>query len=134
MLANDYEKTMDVQSYRDLVVWQEGMGIVSQVYKATRAYPKQEVYGLVSQMRRCSVSIPSNIAEGHARTSTLDYLRHLSIAMGSLAELETQLILSGELGYLEEISLNRILTQTDRLGKRMRALKKSLRAKVDRHQ
>ncbi|NOY42895.1 MAG: four helix bundle protein [Planctomycetes bacterium] len=123
---------MVVESYRDLVVWQEGMSIVVEVYKATGAYPKHELYGLVSQMRRCSVSVPSNIAEGHARTSTLDYLRHLSIAMGSLAELETQLILSGELGYIGEDKLHKTLAQTDTLGKRMRSLTRSLRAKVDR--
>ena len=83
------EFAMVVESYRDLIVWQEGMSLAVEVHKTTESYPKHEIYGLVSQLRRCSVSIPSNIAEGHARSSTLEYLRFLLIAMGSLAELET---------------------------------------------
>ena len=120
---------MSVLSYRDLVVWQEGMQLAKMVYQHTNTFPKQEIYGLVSQLRRCSVSIPSNIAEGHARTSTLDYLRHISIAMGSLAELETQVILSQELGYVDEQTANAMLSHSDILGKRLRSLANSLKIK-----
>ncbi len=120
---------MSVLSYRDLVVWQEGMQLAKMVYQHTNTFPKQEIYGLVSQLRRCSVSIPSNIAEGHARTSTLDYLRHISIAMGSLAELETQVILSQELGYVDEQTANAMLRHSDILGKRLRSHANSLKIK-----
>lgn len=121
---------MSILSYRDLVVWQEGMAIAKQVYRATERFPKHELYGLVSQIRRCSVSIPSNIAEGHARTSTKEYLHHISIAMGSLAELETQFILSKELGYLDEAIMNPLLEQCNVLGKRLRSLTSSLKSKL----
>lgn len=124
---------MAVESYRDLVVWQEGMELALALYLATEAFPKHELYGLVSQMRRCSVSIPSNIAEGHARSSTLDYLRHLSITVGSLAELETQLLLSKELGYLKENDVANTLERCDILGKRLRKMSMSLRARVNRN-
>lgn len=123
---------MVVESYPDLVVWQEGMGLAHAVYRATETFPRQEMYGLVSQMRRCSVSIPSNIAEGHARSSTLDYLRHVSIAVGSLAELETQLLLSKDLGYGQENALVDTLGRCDVLGKRLRKMATSLRARVGR--
>ncbi len=78
-----------VKSYRDLRVWQAAMNLVEQVYRLTRAFPKQETYGLSSQMQRAAVSIPSNIAEGHTREHLKEYLHHLSIAQASLAELET---------------------------------------------
>jgi four helix bundle protein len=86
-----------IKSYRDLTVWQDGLKLAVSVYRVTNSFPKHELYGLVSQLRRCSVSVPSNIAQGHAKSSTKDYLRHISIALGSLAELETQLILATEL-------------------------------------
>jgi four helix bundle protein len=116
-------------SYRDLVVWQDGIQLAKEIYRLTVSFPKHELYGLVSQIRRCSVSIPSNIAEGHARSSTQEYLRFISIAMGSLAELETQVILSKELGYLGQENVTPILNQTDTLGKRLRSLTMSLKAK-----
>jgi four helix bundle protein len=120
---------MGVSSYRDLIVWQEGIQLAKEIYRLTESFPRHELYGLVSQVRRCSVSIPSNIAEGHARSSTLEYLRYISIAMGSLAELETQVILSKELGYIGEENVNQILEQTDTLGKRLRSLTMSLKAR-----
>ncbi|QEG32813.1 four helix bundle protein [Bythopirellula goksoeyrii] len=121
---------MSILSYRDLVVWQEGMAIAKEVYKAKEHFPKQKLYGLVSQIRRCSVSIPSNIAEGHARTSTKEYLHHISFVMGSLAELGTQLILSNELQYLDEIIMNSLLERCETLGRRLRSLTSSLKSRV----
>jgi four helix bundle protein len=120
---------MNVSSYRDLIVWQEGIQLAKSVYRVTEGFPKHEIYGLVSQIRRCCVSVPSNIAEGHARASTAEYLRFISIAMGSLAELETQLILAGELGYLQDVNVSAILEQADILGKRLRSLSHSLKNK-----
>ena len=120
-----------IKSYRDLIVWQDSLKLAIAVYRATNSFPKHELYGLVSQLRRCSVSVPSNIAEGHARTSTKDYLRHVSIALGSLAELETQLILSTELAYLGSSSLQELLNTCDVLGRQLRGLQHSLRKRLE---
>ncbi len=87
-----------VRSYRDLTVWQRSMTLAELVYAATSQFPKSELYGLVSQMRRAAISIPSNIAEGHSRISTGGYVQFLGIARGSLAELETQIELAKRLG------------------------------------
>ena len=88
-----------VRSYRDLRVWQQAMDLAEATYRATEQFPEDERYGLVTQLRRATVSVASNIAEGHAR-STGDYLRHLLISNGSLTEIETQLLLSARLGFL----------------------------------
>ncbi len=77
-----------MQSYRELLVWQKAMHLVTDIYRITRAFPKSETYGLANQMQRAAVSIPSNIAEGHSLKHTRAYLRHLALASGSLSELE----------------------------------------------
>ena len=118
---------MKVNSYRDLKVWQVGMETAAMVYKLTEKFPKQEAYGLTSQVQRAAVSIPSNIAEGHARDSTKEYLRALSIARGSLAELETQLLLSESLGYLTNVDLESVLSKAAEIGKMLNALQQSLK-------
>ncbi len=89
-----------VRTYRDLVVWQKAMVLVTSVYRATQAFPREEMYGLVSQLRRYAVSVPSNIAEGYGRQSTGDYVRFLQVAMGSIFEMQTQLEISKNLGLL----------------------------------
>ena len=86
-----------VRTHRDLDVWKKSIDLVTLIYKYTAEYPKDEVYGLTSQIRRCAVSIPSNIAEGSARTTRKDFSHFLAIALGSVAELETQLIISRKL-------------------------------------
>ncbi|RJQ46773.1 MAG: four helix bundle protein [Nitrospiraceae bacterium] len=91
-----------MKTYRDLGVWQKAMQLVTQVYFVTKEFPKEEIYGLTSQIRRCSVSIPSNIAEGYGRSSTNDYLRFLQIASGSLYELQTHLEICLNLKYLSK--------------------------------
>jgi len=91
-----------VKTYRDLIVWQKAVQFVTAVYQASRSFPKEETYGLVSQIRRCAVSIPSNIAEGYGRRSTADYLRFLQMAIGSLYELQTQLEIAKNLHYIKE--------------------------------
>jgi len=118
---------MKIKSYRDLKVWQVGMEIAAMVYGLTEKFPKQEAYGLTSQVQRAAVSIPSNIAEGHARDSTKEYLRALSIARGSLAELETQLLLSESLGYLTNVDLESVLSKAAEIGKMLNALQQSLK-------
>ena len=91
---------MGIKSYRDLVVWQKSMELVTTVYTITKEFPKEELYALISQIRRSAVSIPSNIAEGYGRNSTQDYIRFLQIACGSLYELQTQLEISINLTYI----------------------------------
>jgi four helix bundle protein len=86
----------------NLEAWKAAMALVKSVYEATRTFPREEIYGLTSQMRRAAVSIPSNLAEGAARTGRKEFAQFLSIAKGSLSELETQLLISVELGYLEQ--------------------------------
>jgi four helix bundle protein len=86
-------------SYRDLLVWQKGMALAKEIYRITRSFPADERFGLISQMRRAAVSVPSNIAEGQARRTTNEFIQFISQAEGSLAELDTQLTLSSDLGY-----------------------------------
>ncbi len=119
-----------VNSYRDLMVWQASIDLVEQVYCLTGYFPKMEMYGLSSQIQRAAVSIPSNIAEGHARDSTKEFLHHLSIALGSLAELETQLILAERLYYLDQQILESVFSKTDKIGRMIRGLQRSLKAKL----
>ena len=90
-------------NHKDLEVWKEAMGLAVEIYTVTKKFPKEELYGLTSQIQRAAVSVPSNIAEGCARKSNKETLRFLSIALGSLAEVETQLILSMHLSYVKDI-------------------------------
>jgi four helix bundle protein len=94
--------------YRDLIVWQRAMQLVTQIYQASKAWPRQETYGLTAQIRRCAISIPSNIAEGFARRSQGDYLRFLNIAMGSLFEFQTQLEVARNLGFIDGLKFNEL--------------------------
>jgi four helix bundle protein len=106
------------------------MDLVEEIYRLTQSFPKKEVYALSSQMQRAAVSIPANIAEGHARDSTREFLRYVSIALGSLAELETYLILVRRLSYLEERDISATLSAADELGRMLRGLQKALKAKL----
>lgn len=101
---------MQVKSYRDLIVWQKSIDLVEMVYQATKTFPKEELYGLTNQLRRAAVSVPSNIAEGHARKSTAEFRNFLSIARGSLAEVETQLLIDRRLGYVNKQRVESILS------------------------
>jgi four helix bundle protein len=115
-----------VSHFRELRVWQRGMDIVEAVYRVTMAVPKSELYGLTAQVRRAAVSVPSNIAEGHTRASTRDYLNHVSIAQASLAEVETQLEIASRLGYISAPELIPLLDQAAVLGKQLYALRDAL--------
>jgi four helix bundle protein len=117
---------MAISSFRDLRVWQAGMELVEQVYLLTQRFPRQESYGLISQIQRAAVSVPSNIAEGHSREHSKEFLHHLSIAQGSLAELETQLELAARLRYILPEQLEQILQRITSLGKQLYALRNSL--------
>jgi four helix bundle protein len=115
-----------INHFRDLQVWQSGMDVVESVYRLSTAFPKSELYGLTSQVGRAAVSVPSNIAEGHTRASTKDYLRHLSIAQGSLAEVQTQLEIAVRLGYLKNSETIPVLGQSASLGKQLHSLQTAL--------
>ena len=115
-----------IRSFRDLRVWQAGMELVEQVYLLTRTFPKPETYGLTLQIQRAAVSIPSNIAEGQSREHGKEYLHHLSMAQGSLAELQTQLEIAGRLGYVQAEPLSQALDRATSLAKQLRALRKAL--------
>ena len=119
-----------VKSYRDLVVWQRAMDVVARVYRLTATMPQHERYGLSSQVQRSAVSVPSNIAEGHARQSTREYLYHLSVAIGSTAELETQLMIVERLGYATPESMAPLISETGQIGRMLHGLQKSLRTKL----
>jgi four helix bundle protein len=120
-----------IRSYRDLNVWQQAMDLAEATYRATERFPVDERYGLVTQLRRAAVSVSSNIAEGHAR-STGDYLRHLLISSGSLTEMETQFILSSRLGFLQREQADSLLQACDQLGRMLGSLRRSLRARRTR--
>ena len=124
---------MQIRSFRDLRVWQAGIDLVRKIYELTSRFPRSEVYGLASQMQRAAVSVPSNIAEGHARESTKEYLQHLSIAQASLAELETQLEIARQLQYAFDSDVTHLLDAITSLGRQLFALRNALmkpRAKV----
>jgi four helix bundle protein len=117
----------EVRNYQDLVVWQKAMDLVEHVYKLTRRFPKEEMYGLTSQVRRAAVSIPSNIAEGHARKSRAEYLNFLSITQGSRAEVETQLLIAKRLGYLTPEELAPVLTVLNEINRMISTISRRLR-------
>jgi four helix bundle protein len=113
---------MATSSYRDLTVWQKAIQLVLLVYSITKHFPKEETYGLISQMRRCAVSIPSNIAEGKGRSSRKDMKVFLCHARGSVHELETQLLISQELGYLGEEEQKRVMSLVSEVARMLNGL------------
>jgi|SRR5438552_17618728 four helix bundle protein len=115
-----------MKSFRELRVWQKALDLVEKIYLTTQKFPREETYGLMSQIRRAVVSVPSNIAEGHTRNHIKEYLHHLSIAQSSLAELETQLEIANRLKYILPGQLNDLLTEINSLGKQLYALRNSL--------
>jgi four helix bundle protein len=125
---------MVMKSYRELLAWQKAMALAEMAYVLSSSLPAEERYGLVSQLRRAAVSIPSNIAEGHARESTKEFIRFIAIARGSLAEVETQIDLIGRLKMLEQADLTPVLDCCDELGRILRGLKKSLNSKITSRQ
>jgi len=114
------------RNYRELIVWQDGIKLAKAVYKLTEKFPRQEVYALADQVRRAAVSVPSNIAEGQARKSPGDFRRFLHIALGSLAEVDTQLVLAEEFGYITKVDLDVMDEQIQGLRKKLYALMNSL--------
>ncbi len=111
-----------MKNHKELTVWNKSIELVVEVYRLARLLPRKETYALSDQMRRAAASIPSNIAEGNARGSEKDFSRFLSIAQGSNAELETQLLICGQLGYVKEAELQRALTLSEEVAKMLRSL------------
>lgn len=118
------------ESYRDLVAWQKAMDLVLDVYAMTQRLPQTEKYALASQLRRAAVSIPSALAEGHARASTKEFSRYVSIAMGSLAEMETQIDICLRLDLIVESNVKKLLEACAEEGRVLHGLKKSLDTKI----
>src|SRR6266487_4144641 len=121
-----------VTSYRDLTVWQRAMDLVDLTYEITKAFPKDERFGLTAQLQRCAVSIPSNIAEGHGRHHLGEYLHHLSIANGSLMELETQLMIASRREYLPADQGRTLLESSAEVGRMLAGLSRALGSKRSR--
>jgi four helix bundle protein len=132
-MASYIENGMDdgsskpIESYRDLIAWEKARQLCLSVYSATKAYPADERFGMTSETRRTARSVVYNIAEGHERRTTTEYLRFLDIARGSRGELETQLILATDLGYLSEEQSQHLLCLSDEVGRLVYALAESLR-------
>ncbi len=120
------EKKTAIRSFRDLRVWQAAIDLVEQIYLLTQGFPRHETYGLISQMQRAAVSIPSNIAEGHARAYSREYLHHLSVARASLAELQTHLEIARRLQYGSPEKFSQLLEQADSLGRQLSTLRNVL--------
>jgi four helix bundle protein len=114
------------RGYRDLIVWQKGIALVKKVYEITATFPAEEKFGLMSQMRRASVSVPSNVAEGQARKSTREFVQFISNAEGSLAELDTQMVVAVELNFVKTSEAAAIAAQLDELRRMLNSLRRKL--------
>ncbi len=121
------QETAHSKSYRDLVAWQKAMDLVTAIYQITASFPREEIYGLTSQMRRAAVSVPSNIAEGQGRHGMAEFRHFLRQAGESLTELETQVIIAERLSYISSISAAEVLRDAAEVGKILNGLLKSLR-------
>jgi four helix bundle protein len=122
---------MAIRSFKGLRVWQESIELIDEIYRLSRTFPRSETYGLASQIQRAAVSVAANIAEGAGRESTREYLHHLAIALGSLAEVETYVVIIARLGYVNPSTTAKLETQCDAIGKMLRNLQKALRKRLD---
>ena len=119
----------EIRSHRDLVAWQKAMDLAVEVYRLARGFPHDELYRLTSQLTRAIISVPANIAEGHARATAKDYAHFLAIAKGSLAEAETFLLLAVRLGYINEVTASPALSLCTEVGKMLTAIRLKLSGK-----
>ena len=117
-----------IKSYKELIVWQKAMEMVENIYALTQSLPKDELFALTNQIRRAAISVPSNIAEGYGRQSKKEYQQFLSIANGSVCEIETQLLLCVRLGYLTEENTRETFQLLSEIGKMIIAIKQKLKA------
>ncbi|MCK9482177.1 MAG: four helix bundle protein [Bacteroidia bacterium] len=121
-----------VRTHKDLEVWKVAVGFVTEVYKVTKGFPQSELFGLTNQMRRAAVSVPSNIAEGAARNTSKEFVYYLSISLGSLAELETQLMIAKNLGYINETKLSELLERLQAIRRMVLGLRRALKVRGER--
>jgi four helix bundle protein len=124
--SDEFMEPTAIKSYKDLLVWQKGVNLVKMVYQVTKEFPSDERFGLMSQMRRAAISVPSNIAEGQSRRTTGEFVQSISHAEGSLAELETQLLISIDLGFVKSQQTKGILSQIEELQKMLNSLRHKL--------
>jgi len=115
-----------IRDFKELRVWVDGMTLVKEIYKATEKFPQKELYGLSSQLRRCAVSVPSNVAEGFRRNHSKEFQQFLHIALGSLAEAETQILIAGDLGYINSSEEKRLLELIDKINRMTGNLRKKV--------
>jgi len=118
---------VEIKSYRELEVWQKSMDLALECYQMTNKFPKSETYGISSQLQRAAISVPANIAEGRSRRHTKEFIQHLSIAYGSLAEVETYVLFAGRLNYITKDQLDRFMLKTAEIGRMINGLQKSLK-------
>ncbi len=130
-MTSESSNTGKVLHYKDLLIWQKGMHLTRTIYQITRSFPPEERYGLASQMRRAAVSVPSNIAEGQARRGTREFVQFLSLASGSLAELETQLTLSKDMGYARPPETVAAATDIEEIQKMIAAIHRKLLLRLE---
>lgn len=121
---------MPVKNYQDLILWQKAMNFVTQVYRVTKQFPRDEIYGLTAQVRKAAVSVPSNIAEGQGRFSTREFIHFLSIAHGSLCEAETQVLIAERLLYIDEQMRGQLMGLSAEVGRLLHGLVRALEAKA----
>jgi len=121
---------MSVRNYTELQVWQKSMDLVVACYEVATVFPKTEMYGLTSQLQRAAVSVPANIAEGQGRNHTREFINHLSMAYGSLMEVETHLQIAARLAYIDQSQLDNRLLQTNEIGRMLNGLMQSLNRKL----
>jgi four helix bundle protein len=121
---------MPIKDYRELIVWQKAMDLVETIYRATGMFPREEIYGLTSQIRRAAVSIPSNIAEGNGRNTTRDYVHFLGIAYGSVKEVETQALIAERLRYITSSDSEELVKTTTEIARLLSGLINSLNRKT----
>lgn len=124
--ANKSPTPSKIQNFKELRVWVDGMTLVKEIYKVTERFPQKEFYGLTSQLRRCVISVPSNIAEGFRRNHLKEFQQFLHIALGSLAEAETQILIAGDLGYLSDVEEKPLLELVEKINRMAINLRKKL--------
>ena len=117
---------MPARNYRDLIVWKKSFDLTLLIYRETASFPREEKYGITAQLRKACVSIPSNIAEGEGRKSAIEFRRYLSIALGSLKEAETQILISDALGYFKPNTAAKFMEMAAEIGRLLSGLSKSL--------
>jgi four helix bundle protein len=120
---------MTITNYKDLEVWQKAMDLVIECYQITKSFPKHEVWGLAGQLQRAAVSIPANLAEGRTRQHTKEFIQHVSIAYGSLAELETHIQIADRLNYIDKCQVDSFMGKAAAIGRMLNGLRRYLEKK-----